>query len=748
MADILGTEGNDILNGTPEDDFIQGLEGNDQIDGGTGRDDLRGGDGDDTLDASEGDSTTEGFGDYIRPGFGNNTILGNSAIYGDGEGIDISYADLEGTGGITVTITSGNGSGTVTSGNPGLINDTFTYTHYFEGTPDSDTFTGGASTGNGELWAPLAGDDVINGGDGWDSLRYNNDAAYGGEAGVVVDMIAGTATDGFGDTDTFSGIEDIRGTRFDDSITGSHVGVRLRGEGGNDSLIGGDGDDRLEGGAGFDYIEPGAGDDTVDGGDDLDQVSYSGAGGSVTVDLAAGTASDGDGGTDTLISIERARGGEYDDELRGDDGDNQLIGRAGDDILDGRGGFDVARYDRDDTAGATAGITVDLAAGTATDGFGDSDTLISIEGVRGTEFDDDISGTDGDNYFRGHGGDDTLDGGEGDDYYTIDGITENTVNIFDSGGFDTLEVIDHPGRDALTFVNRGDTLVRETTYGHTTIIHQDDAGDFGIEQVSWYTEDFDEIGTLQVVTDLDAIDRFDVTVAGTDEAETIVMPEGDAAGVDAPWGIVYGNGGDDDITASDSFTYYVNGGDGDDTIRGGDTFGEGLYGDAGNDRIEGGGGDDFIRGGAGDDTAVFDIDLADVEVSQDGDAFILTSALGTDNVAEVESFEFADRTVTASELAGGGTIGETLTGTPGDDELEGGDGPDTIRGLGGADTLIGNGGDDTIEGGDGTDFINGGDGDDTIEGGATSADRRDEIYGGAGDDSIDAGYGNDLVFGM
>ena len=49
MADIFGTENDDILNGTDSDDVIEGLDGNDQLDGGLGADILDGGDGEDTA---------------------------------------------------------------------------------------------------------------------------------------------------------------------------------------------------------------------------------------------------------------------------------------------------------------------------------------------------------------------------------------------------------------------------------------------------------------------------------------------------------------------------------------------------------------------------------------------------------------------------------------------------------------------------------------------------------------------------
>jgi Ca2+-binding RTX toxin-like protein len=57
MADILGTSGNDILNGTGDADIIQGLGGNDTIDGGDGNDTIYGGLGTDILNGGNGDDT-------------------------------------------------------------------------------------------------------------------------------------------------------------------------------------------------------------------------------------------------------------------------------------------------------------------------------------------------------------------------------------------------------------------------------------------------------------------------------------------------------------------------------------------------------------------------------------------------------------------------------------------------------------------------------------------------------------------
>src|SRR5262249_10605251 len=88
----------------------------------------------------------------------------------------------------------------------------------------------------------------------------------------------------------------------------------LQGGGGNDTLIGGAGNDALDGGTGF---------NTAD---------YSGAGAAVAVNLVAGTANDGQGGTDTLINIQVVVGTGFADTLTGGAG-SLLTGNGGGDLL-------------------------------------------------------------------------------------------------------------------------------------------------------------------------------------------------------------------------------------------------------------------------------------------------------------------------------------------------------------------------------------------------------------------------------
>ena len=95
-----------------------------------------------------------------------------------------------------------------------------------------------------------------------------------------------------------------------------------------------------------------------------------------------------------------------------------LEGLAGADLLDGRTGTDQVRYDRSPSA-----VVVSLATGLALDGYDSdlvtagiqpfTDTLVSIERVRGSKFDDVLTGDAGANGFEGWSGNDTINGGTG-----------------------------------------------------------------------------------------------------------------------------------------------------------------------------------------------------------------------------------------------------------------------------------------------------------------------------------------------
>ncbi|NBC32171.1 MAG: tandem-95 repeat protein, partial [Alphaproteobacteria bacterium] len=123
---------------------------------------------------------------------------------------------------------------------------------------------------------------------------------------------------------------------------------------------------------------------------------------------------------------DQINGGAGDDRLFGDTGNDLLRGDAGNDELTGGAGTDTADYDSE-TGGNP--VTVDLSAGTATDTYGDTDSLTSIENVIGTAGNDDITGDANDNTITGNGGADTIDGGAGDDTAVFSGnFSAATIN--------------------------------------------------------------------------------------------------------------------------------------------------------------------------------------------------------------------------------------------------------------------------------------------------------------------------------
>ena len=251
-----GLDGSDTLHGGDGNDRILGGQGNDSLSGGDGRDTLYGGDGDDILDGSSGTAATQGPGDYIRAGLGNDTIIGHQEHFNDGgEGAVISYGDITGLGGVKITVTdNATGSGTVVSRSGTTIGDNFSYVRFFQGSADADIIQGGVTSQTG--FAGLGGNDTLYGGESeYDILQYNDDHyEEGGDGAVTVNFATGIAIDGFGDTDTFFNMEQVRGTAKGDTFIGSANNERMLAMGGNDSLIGALGNDTLDGGSGNDLL--------------------------------------------------------------------------------------------------------------------------------------------------------------------------------------------------------------------------------------------------------------------------------------------------------------------------------------------------------------------------------------------------------------------------------------------------------------------------------------------------------------
>jgi Ca2+-binding RTX toxin-like protein len=259
------------------------------------------------------------------------------------------------------------------------------------------------------------------------------------------------------------------------TVTGTAGADTLYGAAANDTLIGLAGDDLLFGGNGNDTLIGGLGADTLNGGEGRDEASYEHAASAVTVSLVTG-GSLGEANGDVLISIENLRGSAFRDRLTGDDGNNILNGMDDNDILFGGLGNDTLRGSRgndtlvggegaDELHGgsgideasyefATSAVVASLVTGGSLgEAFGD--TFIMVENLRGSEFNDTLSGDAGDNVLNGMDGDDYLSGGAGHDI------------LRGSRGADTLE--GGAGNDTLNGGSGADVFVFANGFGNDVV---------------------------------------------------------------------------------------------------------------------------------------------------------------------------------------------------------------------------------------------------------------------------------------
>lgn len=301
----------------------------------------------------------------------------------------------------------------------------------------NDTLRGGAGA---DLIHGDAGADDLNGGTGIDRLDYLT--SYGDATafrGIALDVGAGTAVDCWGQLDHFAMFESYGDSAFDDTLTGSMA------------------DETWSLGAGRDVLAAGGGTDWLDYGEAL---SLGGRRG-IVADLAAGQVRDPFGQIDQVSGIEGLGGTARDDVMRGDSGDNSFDGRQGQDRFDGGDGHDRLGFWSVARLGGH-GVHIDTTVQgpqVLDDGFGNAETVVSIEAFalsalddrfRGGDYDDDVSadqgadsleGGAGDDVLRGDGGADTIEGGLGRDW--IEGGAGQDVLI---GG---------EGADSLVFRSRG-----------------------------------------------------------------------------------------------------------------------------------------------------------------------------------------------------------------------------------------------------------------------------------------------------
>ncbi|MBU1348224.1 MAG: M10 family metallopeptidase C-terminal domain-containing protein, partial [Alphaproteobacteria bacterium] len=554
-------------------------------------------------------------------------------------------------------------------------------------------------------------------------------------------------------------IENATGGFGDDQLIGNSVDNILTGNGGNDALDGGLGvDTAVFSGSRSEYSIMTSGrvvtvshstqgadtitnveflrfaDLTLSVGPNGDVVTTGGASvsGDVTNDVIGGSGFVdtlfGSGGNDTIYGFAAAdtlNGGSGDDFLFGGEGDDSLIGGTGKDTLDGGDGVDLVNY-----ADSRSGVTVNLAAGTASSD-GDEDSLVSIENVRGTSYNDVLIGNDSNNVLVGNGGADAMYGGRGND-------------SFHSGGHGVLVAPDIVKAQSVVNSDRSIAVSMDAAFNETS--RPDISQSFGPPHATvtatsggapeWYS--FTATARAEVIVDIDAA-SFDSVVRVYDASGALLATNDDGStalggdlGYDTDSALTFVAPADGiyfvevsmwvsntpQLTtqpppSGGTFTLHVSvprhpveiafrgsamfGEEGD------DTFYQGVSSDSANS----GRSDDVIDGGDGADTVVYSSSRSSYTVTTlDGVTTVggYAGQTGTDTLTNIEFLQFGLQRIAITPA------GFVMIGTAAADIMNGADDDDVMESYGGDDYLYGADGDDTLNGGAGNDTLIGGTG--------------------------------------
>ncbi|WP_118856252.1 beta strand repeat-containing protein [Sphingomonas mesophila] len=652
MAFIQGTTGNDPLVGTSDHDLINGLQGNDTISGDDGDDLIRPGTGDDIVDGGSGYNRISYYGaggDTIASGVTVTLLTPGMAQATGGAGNDTLSNIQHVTGSIHDDVLTGDGG------------DNWLWGGF---DPDANGGLGGpggneiiSAGGGNDLVEVGAGNHALDGGADIDALSFFS-AEVGSTSGVTFSLALQGAAQATGQGNvTASGFERLSGTAYGDMLSGDGDVNFLAGDLGDDTLLGGGGDDALYGDG---RIAP-----------DTNGTGYSGP---ITIY------------NDVAASFSLTAGNDW------------LDGGAGNDLIDGGGGSDTASF-------ASWGERVIASLNPSGNGFAsneagtETDTLVSVENLSGSAFNDSLNGNDFDNVLSGEGGHDLL---------------------FGRGGADTL--IGGADDDFLRGSDGDDML----------------NGGTGWDRVSNYLA----APTVGVTINLN--------VQG--------VAQNTNYGMDTLIGIEHASGTilNDTLTGDANVNWLWDGSDG---IAGGGSGNDTISAGGGNDLVESGGGDDLLDGGAGVDALSF---LGGQnEITAAGIVFSLALQGGAQATAQgnitATGFENLSGSIFGDGLTGDNGANLVL-GDRGDDILSGGNGDDRLYGdgrlhidshgtggsgpitlwndvtaleeiAGGNDTLLGGKGDDQLWGGQGNDILTGDQGRDTFAFSADSGDDRITDFG-------------------
>ena len=759
IENTIGGSGADTIRGNSAANIITSNGGNDQIDGGLGSDTV-------VFSGARANYTVTWNGQV-----GTITGLGQTVTVSNVESLRFSDQTIAAapTGGLLVggDITNETITGTTFGDTIGGLGGDDT----IDGLAGADTLDGGS------------GDDVLNGGDGDDYLIGGRgaDALNGGTghdiadftdavSGLTVNLATGLATGGAG-SDTLSGVEEVLGSAYDDTITGDGAANILRGNGGVDTLNGGGGADQLfagvpgEGGGAPDIFKTAgtannsrANAVSLTGAFDLG--ARSGVADATTIPHATVVATTHGGmeyysftvaaGDTVVFDIDNAG---FDSILRIYDGSGAQLAENDDSAADGGPATDsrvshtfatagtyyveVSQWDsvvfsEPPVAGSTYTLHVSVPSAPIAPVFPLGSTLngdVGADTLTGGVGEDTLNGGADDDLLRGGGDDDTVDGGAGVDTAVFSG-NRASYTISASGGVTTVTGAD--GADSLTNVERlqfADGLFDITGAPVGGAIEGTPNADVlngtsGDDQINGLAGDDVINGTLGNDT-IDGGAGIDTAVFSGTIAGSTVSTAGAVTMVNGP-------DGDDSLTNVERLqfsdgTLIVGAGGG--QYFAGTAGADSLVGTAFNDRMEGQGGNDVLNGGAGVDLMIGGLGDDTYLVDAAGDQVVETAGQGTDRVrastsynlaagVSVETLEAISASATTAINLGGNELANTIIGNNGVNQMWGGAGDDSLYGLDGNDVLSGEAGVDVLNGGAGDDTLNGGVGADVMSGGA------------------------------
>lgn len=441
----------------------------------------------------------------------------------------------------------------------------------------------------------------------------------------------------------------------------------------------------------------------------------------------------------------------------GNSGNNVITGNAGNNRLDGGAGADTASY-----AAAAAGVTVALdLPGVAQDtGGAGIDTLVAIESLTGSSFDDVLLGNDTGNVIDGGAGSDQLIGGLGNDIYSIDRSGDQVIEAA-GGGTDTVRsTVSHVlGAQLENLVLLGTANLNATGNASNNVLtgnggsnRLDGAG--GIDTASYAAArsgvvvGLDRAGAQSTGAGIDTLLSVE-NLVGSSYNDTLHGSAGTNAlnGGNGTDTLSYARAGAAVTVSLAVATAQATGGGGTDTLAAfenlsGSAFADRLTGSSGHNVIDGGLGNDTMAGGLGNDTYL---------VNASTDVIVEAASGGTDSVRATASYTLAAQLESltlegsASINATGNTLNNTIAGNAGNNILNGGSGVDFVSyaAAGAAVTVnlatgiaIGGGGSDSLLG---FEYVIGSNFGDTLVGNSAA----NRLYGGAGADTLTGGAGGD-----